>query len=131
MTFAEFFVEIQPALFSIATAILTFIAGYLGKKAKEFLDTKEKRAIVESTVMFVEQVGKALGSEEKFALAKEKALALAEEKGVKIGETELEILIEAFVQKFFYHYHDDLAIPRSEPLPSGGEVPFGSVSEVK
>lgn len=129
MTFAEFFVEIQPALFSIATAILTFIAGYLGKKANEFLNTKEKRAIVEATVMYVEQVAKSLGSEEKLALAKAKALALAREKGINLGEVELEILIEAFVQKFFYHYED--IYPRVEPLPSGGDIPFGSVSEIK
>lgn len=97
-------IELQPALINIAIMLLTALASWLGVKVKAFLDTKEKRAIVEATVKYVEQVGKSLGSDEKLELAKEKALKLANEKGLKLGEVELEILIEAFVNTFYEHY---------------------------
>lgn len=102
----ELLVQLQPALISIAVTLITAIASWLGLKAKELLNTRIKRAIVEDTVLYVEQVAKELGSQEKFKLAKEKAIEWLNAKGLKVSETELEILIESTVQSFFAHYKE-------------------------
>ena len=68
----ELLLELQPHIISIAVTLLSAFAGWLGIKVKAFLDTKEKREIVEATVMYVEQVGRSLGSHEKLELAKKK-----------------------------------------------------------
>lgn len=99
----ELLLELQPHIISIAVTLLSAFAGWLGIKVKAFLDTQEKRDIVEATVMYVEQVGHALGSHEKLELAKEKALEWINTKGFKVSEIELEILIESAVQNFYAH----------------------------
>ena len=96
----ELLLELQPHIISIAVTLLSAFAGWLGIKVKAFLDTKEKREIVESTVKYVEQVGRSLGSHEKLELAKEKALEWLNVRGFNISDVELEILIEAAVQGF-------------------------------
>ena len=103
----ELLLELQPALISILMTVLTGLAGWLGLKVKAFLDTKEKRDIVEATVMYVEQVAKSMGSEEKLALAKTKALEWINTKGFNVSEIELEILIESAVQNFYSHSKGD------------------------
>ena len=103
----ELLLELQPHLISMAVAILTALASWIGLKAKELLNTRLKREIVEDTVLYVEQVAKELGSEEKLKLAKEKALEWFDAKGLKVSETELEILIESTVQAFFAHYNKE------------------------
>lgn len=103
---------LMPYIISALATVLTAFGAWLGTKVKDLFDTKQKRTIVESTVKYVEQVGKALGSEEKLNLAKQKALQWFEAKGLKVSEIELEILIEAFVNDFYGHYalEEDLAI---------------------
>lgn len=111
--------QLTPALLQIAGILLSALAGWLGLKVKAWLNTQEKRAIVESTVKYVEQVGRALGSEQKFELAKATALAWFSEKGLKIGETELSVLIEAAVNDFFEHYeleHGQKSGGQNEPV---------------
>ena len=99
----ELLLELQPHIISSEVTLISALAGWLGIKVKAFLDTKEKREIVEATVMYVEQVGRSLGSHEKLELAKEKALEWINTKGFKVSEIELEILIEAAVQNFYAH----------------------------
>lgn len=99
----ELLLELQPHIISIAVTLISALAGWLGLKVKAFLDTQEKRDIVEATVMYVEQVGKTLGGDEKLALAKERALEWINTKGFKVSEIELEILIESAVQNFYAH----------------------------
>lgn len=101
----EIIKELTPALVSIAATLLSALAVWLGRKARVILDTQEKRAIVEATVKYVEQVGRSLGSEEKLALAQKKALEWLNSKGLPIGDAELNILIEAAVNDFFAHYN--------------------------
>lgn len=102
---------LKPALLEIATVLFTAFAGWLAVKVNEWLyankeeaNAKQTRAIVEATVKYVEQVGKSLGSEEKFELAKQKAVEWINSKGLSVSEVELEILIEASVNEFFQHY---------------------------
>lgn len=104
MNYTEILNQLMPALISIAVTVVTAIAAWLGTKAKELLDTKEKKNIVESTVKYVEQIGKELGSEEKLALAKKAALEWLKQKGLTVSEIELNILIQAAVNDFFAHY---------------------------
>ena len=103
----ELFLELQPALFSIAVTVITAIASWLGLKAKELIDTQIKRSIVEDTVLYVEQIAKHFDSEVKFNLAKEKAMDWLHTKGIKVSEKELEIMIESVVQSFFAHYNEE------------------------
>ena len=100
----EIMEQILPNLINIAGILLTALAGWLGLQARLWLNTKQKRAIVESSVKYAEQIGKALDSDKKFELAKERALAMLAEVGIKISEVELETLIEAAVNTFFEHY---------------------------
>ena len=99
----ELLIELQPYIINIAVTLISAFTAWLGLKVKAFLDTQEKREIVEATVLYVEQVGRSLGSEEKLTLAKEKALEWINTKGFNVSEIELEILIEAAVQNFYAH----------------------------
>ncbi len=99
----ELLLELQPYL----VGILTVILGYVGNKLRVYFDAKietEKQEqikdIVKGVVAFVEQVAKfdlELVGKEKYNLAKEKAVLLLNEKGLVVSETELDMLIEAFV----------------------------------
>lgn len=101
----EIIKELTPALLSIAGTLLTALAVWLSRKVNAILDTQQKRLIVESTVKYVEQIGKGLGSEEKLKLAKDKALEWINSKGINVSDTELNILIESAVNEFFAHYN--------------------------
>ena len=98
------FKTIQPYLLEIIVAILTGIASFIGVKVKkvyeEYVNTKTKKDIVDTTVKYVEQVYKDIHGEEKLNKAKEKAIEWLDEKGISISDTELEILIEASVNAF-------------------------------
>ena len=96
--------QLTPSLLEIAGILLSALATWIAVQLKAWLDTQQKRAIVESTVKYVEQVGKALGSEEKLALAKERAIARLNALHIKIGNEELETLIESFVLAFQANY---------------------------
>jgi len=107
----ELLQALTPALLSIAMTLAGFIAAYLGLKAKNILANMETeqnntqiREIVESTVCYVEQIGKLLGSEEKLAEAKKVALEWMNSKGLKVSEVELNTLIESTVQQYFAKY---------------------------
>lgn len=95
---------LQPYLLEIIVAILTGIASFIGVKVKkvyeEYINTKTKKDVVETTVKYVEQVYKDIHGEEKLNKAKDKALEWLNEKGITISDTELEILIEATVNGF-------------------------------
>ena len=106
----ELFNALLPYIVSALATILTAVGAWLGKKVGDYFDSKKHseviQDIVEKTVKYVEQVGKSLGSEEKFALAKEKAIQWANTQGLSVSEVELEILIEAFVNSFDKGYQE-------------------------
>jgi hypothetical protein len=103
----EILKELTPAILSIATVILTFVARWLAVKLAKILDTQAKREIVEATVKYVEQVAKSVGldAEGKKALAIAKASEWLIEKGLPVSEVELDVMIEAAVNDFFGHYN--------------------------
>jgi len=103
----QLFNELTPSLLNIAGILLSALATYLGIQLKLWLDTQQKRAIVESTVKYVEQVGKALGSDEKLALAKQTVLDRLQAMNIKIGDAELTVLIESFVLSFTESYKSE------------------------
>ena len=112
MNFNEILTEVSPYLLAIILAILGFIAKWIGAMANAKITSLEEadkdkkiRAIIESTVKYVEQIGKALDGPAKLDKAKETALAWINEKGLIITETELNILIEATVNEFFENYN--------------------------
>lgn len=96
----EIMMELQPLLLNALVVVIGALATWLGAKYRSVVNTKEKRAIVISTVNYVEQVAEALEikKEEKFELAKSKALEWLNLKGFTISEVELEILIEEAVR---------------------------------
>ena len=60
---------------AIVTAILGFVGIAIKRSVQRYLDTKEKRRIAKNVVLFVEQVYKNCGGEEKL----EQALYAAKE----------------------------------------------------
>lgn len=80
--------------------IFTGVATWIGTIYRKYINTKQKKEIVEATVKYVEQIGTNLLSEEKLKKAKEKALEWLKECNLKISDTELEILIESTVNSF-------------------------------
>ena len=97
-----------PYILSALGTALTALAAWLGSKIGRYIDAQKEskliREIIAKTVQYVEQVGKSLGSQEKFELAKQKAVEWANSKGLQVSEVELEILIEAFVNELYGHY---------------------------
>ena len=88
-------------LIEILALIITSVVGYIGVRIKNIyekhVNDKTKQEIIKCTVEYVEQVFKELHGEEKLQKAKDKALEWLDEKGIEISETELEVLIEAFI----------------------------------
>lgn len=103
MELNELLNAIMSYILSALATVIASVGAYLGLKVKEYLDTKEKKEIVEQTIKYVEQVGKVLGSKEKKELALQKASEWLELKGLKVSDVELDILIEAFVNDFYGH----------------------------
>lgn len=90
-------------IMEILATIITAVASYIGVQIKKaytrYVDTKNKKEIVKSTVEYVEQIykGVMVSNEDKLNKAKEKALEWLNSKGLKISDTELDILIESAV----------------------------------
>lgn len=119
---SELINALMPYIISAAATILASIGAWLGMKVKGILDTKEKKDIVEATVKYVEQVGRTMGGQEKLDLAKQKALEWIQSKGLSVGEIELDILIEAFVNDFYGHYEDPVIEVTMNDTPDRPEV---------
>lgn len=116
----ELLKELTPSLIAIAVILFSTLATWLGKQAKATLQSWESNAtdtkvrkIIESTVEYVEQIGKALGSVEKLALAKATIVKRLNEKGLAITALELDVLIESTVNQFFANYN----IKSTETVP--------------
>ena len=109
---------LMPYIISALGTILTAVGALIGTKLGKYIDSQKEskliREIISKTVQYVEQVGKTLGSQEKFELAKQKAVEWANSKGLQVSEVELEILIEAFVNEFYGKYNEPLESVGSE-----------------
>lgn len=112
MTINEILAQLTPGIVAILVSLLGLIASVLGLYAKRILANVEDRQtegkirdIIADVVTYVEQKGKEWGSEQKFETAKQKALEWINSKGLQVSETQLEIMIEAFVHEFTEHYN--------------------------
>ena len=120
MTINEILAQLTPGIVAILVTLLGLIASVLGLYAKRILanleDTQKENAIrdiIADVVIYVEQKGKEWGSDLKFETAKQKALEWINSKGLIVSETQLEIMIEAFVHEFTEHY---------QKTPENGEI---------
>ena len=89
---------------TVLYTLLTAVAGYIGlvvkHYAKKWFDTREKKAVAKSAVLFVEQVYKDLHGEEKLEQAFIAAEEMLAEKGIAISSLELRVLLEAALAEF-------------------------------
>ena len=133
--------ELTPSLIAIAVILFSTLASWLGIQAKSLLestlsgqqDTKIRK-IVESTVLYVEQVGKMLGSEEKLALAKSTLIQRLNEKGLAISALEIDVLIESSVNAFLSHYNATETVPvivEGTPIVEGAQIAEAVKEEAK
>lgn len=104
MDYTEILNALLPLVLSAAGIIFTALGTYLAMQVKKFLDTREKRALAEVSVKYVEQVGKLLGSEEKFDMALKTLSEQLQNTGINFTEVELKVLIEAAVNGFKKEY---------------------------
>ena len=122
MNYEELINILLPLILTAMGAIFTMLGTEIAIKVKKFLDSKEKRSIAEATVKYVEQIGKALGSDEKFALAKKTIVEELNNAGIKVTELELTVLIEATVNGFKKEYAKEDII--TEELQAIVEAPI-------
>lgn len=98
----EFLTAIYPALLTLVTSVLTYMGYKVGQyfNQKISLDEQTKiENIIQSTVLYVEEVAPQLmiQGQEKLALAKAKSIEWLNKEGLPISETELDLLIHSFV----------------------------------
>lgn len=91
-------------IFTILTAVASFIGLQVKKLYEKYVNDKTKKEVVESTVKYVEQLYKSLNGAEKLEKAKESIVALLNEKGLSITELEMDVLIEATCNSFKEHF---------------------------
>lgn len=102
----EFILEnYGPQIFEfICAVIIAPIFTYLGIRAKalyeQYVNTKVKRDVVETSVKYVQQRYKDLSGAEKKQKAIEYISAMLAEKGIPITELEMEMLLESAVYAF-------------------------------
>lgn len=97
----EFFNQIEPALMSLLATVITVVFSYLGVQIKQlvkrYVDTSEKKQVVNDVVRFVEQVYSDTDGPDKLDKALQTASDLLREKGLTIEKKELRALIESAV----------------------------------
>ena len=99
--FAEFINQYgTQILFSIITAIASYIGVVVKNLCTKYINDKTKAAVAKTAVQFVEQVYKDLHGEEKFNQALSAASEMLAEKGITVSELEMRVLIEAAVGEF-------------------------------
>lgn len=131
----EFISVIMPAILTLVTTILGYVAYRVGKffdaqmeKNNIYDALKANEVIVQASVKYVEQVYKEMDGQAKFEKAKEKALKIMAEKGIDIGEDELEALIEQTVLGFKKGMKEDKTIKISTDsleVPSDAKFVIG------
>ena len=129
--------DLTPLITNLVMGIITTVFTILGYQLKKLMKKHEdnekikeikgalerNKEIVQTSVEYVEQIGKHLEAEKKFELAKDKAVELANVNGFNISDAELDALIEQAVLSFkkglatemeMIHVPDMVYIPESE-----------------
>lgn len=102
---------IETIAMSIAYGVVTAIMGWLGVRAKQFMERnmndKTKREIVKVCVGAVEQAYKSLHGKDKFDKAAESCSKLLSERGISISDDEMTMFIESAVSEFNNAFHSN------------------------
>lgn len=92
------------ALFEIMKIVVSFIIGWIGFKAKDYLNDKgkalklsEKEKYAKIAVQAVEMTLNEFDSKAKFEKAKDKLIKLANDNNIPVKESELDSLIDSAV----------------------------------
>lgn len=93
----DLFNELLPVIITAFVSIISYLGIKIKNKIESKLDTDVKKALVTTTVKYIEQVYVDVHGDEKLQIAIAKAESLFKEKGIKIGKTELEMMIEEVV----------------------------------
>lgn len=95
---------IETIVMSLAYGAVTAIMGWLGVKAKQFVERRmndqTKREVAKVCVGAIEQAYKNMHGEDKFDKAVESCSKLLSEKGISISNDEMTMLIESAVSEF-------------------------------
>lgn len=89
--------ELVPVIMTALVGIISYLGVTIKNKISSKLDTDTKKALVTTTVKYIEQVYTDVHGDEKLQIAMSKAETLFKEKGIKIGKVELEMMIEEIV----------------------------------
>ena len=95
--YQEIINAIVPLLITAITGIISYVGIAIKNKIAEKVDNETKKALITTTVKYVEQVFTDVHGKEKLDIALQKASELFKEKGINIGSTELEMMIEEVV----------------------------------
>ena len=124
--------QILDIILPAAASLIAIWFGILGSKMKasytEKINTETKKAVVQSTVEYVEQVYKDIHGQEKLQKAVERASEILNEKGLTVSETELKTLLESAVYGLSQGWLEDTAY---ELTPAGKELIQEEQSEEK
>ena len=82
-------------IYTALTVIFGALAMAAKRLAKKVLDRKEKKQVAREVVLFVEQVYKDVGGEEKLNQALSAASEMLAEQGIAFNELEMRVLIES------------------------------------
>lgn len=82
-------------IYTALTVIFGALAMAAKRLAKKVLDRKEKKQVAREVVLFVEQVYKDVGGEEKLNQALSAASEMLAEQGITFNELEMRVLIES------------------------------------
>ena len=93
-------------LYTIVTAVLTFLGTWLGKKYQKMCDEKIKRDTVKTCVCAIEQLYPDLIGEEKYMKATESIREILMNKDIIITDLEIKMLIEEQCNEFNQHKKD-------------------------
>lgn len=88
-----------PTFITLLSAVLAYVSTRIKNIYEEKMNSDTKKKIIDTTVLYIEQIYKDLSGHEKLEKCKEKALEWLSEEGLNVSKTELEIIIESSVNK--------------------------------
>jgi LL-H family phage holin len=101
-------------LYTVITAIASWLGIVIKNLYKKVCNTKTKQSVAKTVVMAIEQLYRNLNGEEKYELALENMSEMLKEKGIKITKLEMQMLIEAAVGEFNQAFNKDIELANTE-----------------
>lgn len=101
MLFSEFVSTYGTTImYTILSAILTAVGGWIGKMYREHINDETKRKVVKTCCKAVKQLYRDLDGAEKYTKAVEAIVAMLAEKNITITDLEIKMLIEEVCADF-------------------------------